>query len=112
MEPIDLSQTREELFKSLSIRNEAALIGVDGANSELMPANGRDFKLEELYKVLGCRMIQVINIHPGTSMIVDEEGKLNNKPLNAVATALASGYIMPDDWIVGPAIVCPYQMLE
>lgn len=50
------------------------LITPEASVTELVPANGRDFTLEELQKsVDGC--IEIIDLTPKTIMIVNEDGK-------------------------------------
>lgn len=39
------------------------------------------------------------------TMIINEEGKIHGLPMNPVATELASAWLRPGDYIVGPAIV-------
>ena len=45
-------------------------------------------------------------------MIVDEEGKLNNKAVNIPATNILRRDHFTTDYIVGTAIVCDADMLE
>ena len=74
------------------------------------PANGRSFKLAELYQLLDCRLVDVIRLSPELILIIDDEGKFRNPAyLNLVATYLwyhhqpaARGH----DSIVGRAILC------
>ena len=82
----------------------AILIKADGTVTEIEPKNGTDFQLQECYKLLGCDMIQVIPTRAGRIMVIDEEGKLNNKPVNREATAMVE--LFPGDYIVGDALIC------
>ena len=64
-------------------------------------------------------MVEVITFPNGDVLIVNEEGKLMNLPLNPEGTALwrstftkdkyASGY---DDWVSGPAILIKQKALK
>lgn len=86
-----------------------------------------DKTLEKLHKEVGCDWIETQRVSSPlfkkianfpTHMIIDEEGKLNNKPFNFVASALflpvmpedlLDGIIhgrYPIDYIVGNAILC------
>ena len=57
---------------------------------EMMPSNGRVFKLAELYSLLSCDMIEIRYLPDGHMMILDEEGKLVDEPQrNVRATYLA-----------------------
>lgn len=57
----------------------AMLIMPDGSGNEVQPENGKTFALPQLYCLLDCKMIEIINLHDGDLMIVDEEGRL--KPI-------------------------------
>jgi hypothetical protein len=64
-------------------------------------------------------MVEVITFPNGDVLIVNEEGKLMNLPLNPEGTALwrmtftkdkyAFGY---DDWVSGPAILIKHKALK
>lgn len=90
------------------------LYPVEGGEVPTTPANGTDFHLAELYKLLGCDMIQVLELGGEQIMILDEEGKLRDKPYNMPATQIAwtFGVIGREDKIVGPVIICPTEMLQ
>lgn len=76
---------------------------------EIFPKNGSKFTLEEVYKYIDCDQVQLVYLHSGDIMLVDEEGKLKNKPLNKVAT-IYYGNTM--DHIVGKVIVCHPSMFK
>ncbi len=87
-----------------AMRNEAEVVIID-------PANGSDFQLEELYRILECRTIEIVPLrHSQRIMIIDEEGKLGRepKPYNNAASLIAKleHSIQDDDCIVGHALVC------
>lgn len=69
---------------------------------KVYPKNGKDFKLNELYKYVG-EPIELIRVEE-KFMIINEEGKLNNFPINMEATNLAN--TLPYDVIVGNALIC------
>ena len=88
------------------------LITPEASVTELVPANGRDFTLEELQKgVDGC--IEIIDLTPKTIMIVNEDGKGRMYP-NMMATVIAKGCraIFPNDYIAGNAVMCPSEMVK
>ena len=74
------------------------------------PANGKSFKLAELYQLLDCQIVDVVRLSPELILIIDDEGKFRRPAyLNLIATYLwyqrqpaARGV----DCIVGRAIVC------
>ncbi len=94
-----------------SYLNNAFLVDVDGVKKSVLPANGNDFTLAELYHHLDCTTIEVVRTIDGNIMIIDEEGKLKpDNKINVKATLLYSkGFI---DQIVGKAIVCHPSMLQ
>ena len=83
------------------------LIKANGDSCEITPDDAtKGFSLEELYREIGCDLIQVLNLPSGYIMIVDEEGRLKERPLNRMASSLYGGII------VGNVVVCPSNMLK
>ncbi|GAA4368894.1 hypothetical protein GCM10023185_42050 [Hymenobacter saemangeumensis] len=80
------------------------------------PANGRSFKLAELYQLLDCRLVDVVRLTDELILIIDDEGKFRHPAyLNLLATYLwyqhqpgARGH----DSIVGRAILCQDQQFR
>lgn len=61
--------------------------------------------LNDCYRAIGCEWVEMVNFKFGRKsydMIVDEEGKLTNQPVNGIATML---YSNPYDCICGNAVV-------
>lgn len=56
----------------------------------------KGYTLEELYKLVGCEMVEIIPLGDGMILVVDEEGRLNRKPLNVAASGLAGQPIVGD----------------
>lgn len=84
----------------------ATIIKTDGTKQEVTPANGKDFKLAEMYQHIGngCDMVQAINLADGRMMWMDEESKLKATPppANREATVLlAKAGGMPGDVVLG-----------
>jgi hypothetical protein len=74
---------------------------------EIKPENGKNFKLKELYDMLDCNMIEVVNLTSCQIMIIDEEGKINDSPYNDMATYyFRKANPENRDFIVGNALVC------
>lgn len=67
----------------------------------------RGFSLEELHTLVDCETIEVVGpLKDGRYMVIDESGKLLNKPINHQAT---NQYVLsfgPYDIIVGNALLC------
>lgn len=94
--------------------NAAYVINEDGTFREVVPKNGKKFKLKELYAVCKCDMVQVLHLRGSSTMWLDEEGKVHGKQIpNPLASeiAWACNATYPDDEIYGPVVVCPKSMV-
>ena len=89
----------------------AKIIYTDKEAEDYTPKNGKTFKLDEMQGIVGG-YIEIINLKDGRMMIVDEEGKLNNKAVNIPATNILRRDHFTTDYIVGTAIVCDADMVE
>lgn len=91
----------------------AILFKSDGTVSEVYPANGEDFQLDELKGFVGG-WIEIVNITRKVIMVVNEEGKGEKLPLNGMATVIAKAEnaIYPWDFIAGDALMCPSDMVK
>lgn len=83
----------------------ATLFKVGEKPKEIEPKNGSDFQLEEVWDLIGG-YVQVIELHAGRIMIVDEEGLWKNLPFNAEATAHVARHCNYPHTIVGTALLC------
>ena len=90
--------------------SKAKLYKVDGTILEVVPANGTDFQLDELKKMVGG-YIEIVPAGKGKIMVLDDEGKLKGKPVNDAATMIfiQAGYY---DTIVGDVLVCNDEMVQ
>ena len=96
----------------------AYILRVSGAKEPCFPqARGREispktFSLEELQAIVGG-YIELVKLTDDVVMIVDEEGKFKDYPMNYAATALWAkchpGY---SDWIAGDVVVCSTDMID
>lgn len=77
----------------------ARLIKVDGTEVVLP-----DVSLETLQKAVGG-YIQIVPTNDGRLLVLDEEGKLKEKPVNATGTKLTRGVVADWDLIVGDVVV-------
>lgn len=86
----------------------AILIRTDGHSSRVAPANGRSFTLAELHEFVGG-YIEIVRVPPvdgGGLMVINEDGKRLDLPINYLATTgyhLGGGAL--DDYIVGNALI-------
>ena len=84
-----------------------------GPYIEYEPENGTNFTLKELYKKLDCKLIEVVRLKDDWIMIIDEEGKINEKKINDIGTSYfrkTNPYVQ--DFIVGDVILCPSNLLK
>lgn len=75
------------------------LIRSDGTEQEVKPEDGVKFTLEELYKLIGCEIVERIQISDKYDLIFDEVGKYATPLLkNVKATELAQHWVrVPGD---------------
>ncbi|MBO4999565.1 MAG: hypothetical protein J6J25_04355 [Bacteroidales bacterium] len=85
----------------------AKLYKDDGTIIEVEPKNGRHFRLEELYEMLECDLVEMVFLRDNKIMLIYEEGKYTKSTLNVNATNLYNAVPRLNyDWIAGHAIVC------
>jgi len=73
----------------------ALILSTDGTQAELSPLT-----IDSAMRVVGG-VLEVIEVSNDKYLLVHEEGKLIGLPLNLQASAM-----LPDDCIVGPAVLC------
>ena len=66
---------------------------------------GKYYTLQQMQKIVGG-WIEMITLADGRHMILDEEGKLKDKPVNLIATTLADNVLGGSDYICGDVLVC------
>lgn len=76
----------------------------NGEVIETSPKNGKDFSLKELKDIVGGH-IEVVNLGDDY-MVVNEEGKLLDLPLNLSATRIYQHFTRIGDYIVGDVLIC------
>lgn len=88
------------------------LIKPDGSEKTVIPSNGKDFKLEELKKFVGG-WIEIIRLNNEQIMVINEEGKLEELPVNMVATKLFQQIFSgTSDFIVGTVLICHQSLVQ
>jgi len=81
----------------------AQWIKANNETSTVTPTSGSTFKLEEMQEFVGG-YIQLVHASNGDVIVLDEEGKIKEKPINRIATELYEhGHLDP---IVGDVLVC------
>lgn len=86
----------------------AILLPTSGFPQQVTPKHGGAFSLEELQALVEGHL-ECVYLPDGRLLFLNEEGKCQGLPLNALATALARPVLIPGDVIVGPAIVLTLQ---
>lgn len=64
----------------------ATLHFVNGTEKKVSPKNGSDLELEELYELIGCKMVEIIHLGEGEILVVDEEGAINGSEYNGLVS--------------------------
>lgn len=77
----------------------------NGERETVSPDNGKDFKLEQLQKIVGG-YIEVVEVSDDEIMVLNEEGKLLDLAYNQDATYLYRKRYQTSDYIVGDVLVC------
>ena len=89
------------------------LLKADGTETPMLPTNGKYWSLKELQiAVGGC--IQILPLKYGQALVIDEEGKIKNRPLNITATKLSKEYygINSAQYIVGDVVLTEWSMIR
>ena len=98
------------------LKNEDAVLinPAPSGHEEVSPANGTDWTLEELYKLIDTDLIEVVPVNDDLILIVDEEGLCKESPIpNPEASGVVEYHNRHfKDKIVGKAILCPSSMLK
>ena len=83
-----------------------------GVTVGVTPANGNDYSLEELQRLVDGR-IEIVTLTTNSIMVINEEGKGKlPKNLRATVMAKALGAIFPEDYIAGNALLCATDMVK
>lgn len=69
--------------------------------------------LKEIYLLLDCQTFEIaLAFNDEWFMLVDEEGKLKNRPVNPRASMIYRNVAKVPDIIAGPVIICKQTMLD
>ena len=80
----------EQIVKETLNIKSAIQLKTDGELTEVAP-NEKEVTLKELYDLCSCDLVECVYLPNNKIMIVDEEGKLKEKPeINLLATMIAS----------------------
>ena len=88
----------------------------NGTMENSVPANGTDYTLNELQRIVGGP-IEIVNLG-NFLLVVNEEGKLRRLPYNMIATNwylsfhFGVGVIPESEYIVGDALLCKHECIK
>ena len=85
----------------------AKLLNANGTKLKVKPKDGVKFTIEELQRFVGGH-IEIVRLDGKDVMVINEEGKLKNFPMNVAATALFNMHHGLSDYIVGDALICKF----
>ena len=89
----------------------AHIIKTDGSVIDITPKNGTDFKLKELNDIVGG-YVEIVYLNESGIMVLNEEGKLLDLPINDRATIIFQAMTDIDDFIVGDVLICNNEQVK
>lgn len=89
----------------------AKIIYTDKEAEDYTPKNGKTFALDELKGIVDG-YIEIVRLNDGRVIVIDLDGKSNDKAVNIPATNILRRDHYTTDYIVGTAIVCDADMIE
>lgn len=89
----------------------AEIIKANGERESIEPKNGKDFKLDELREIVNG-WVEVVWLPNDKIMIVNEDGKLLDLPINQEATTIYQKTFGFNDMIVGDVLLCDANQVE
>lgn len=99
----------------LQTEGRGTIIYPDGKVLYVTPEDGKQFTLDELYKLLDCELVQVLYLDHKKILILDEEGKFKeDQQFNLRATSIAYKFrkIQITDRIVGKVMFCDEKLFN
>lgn len=92
---------------------KAYTLMTNGDKVQTTPTNGKKFELAQLQAIVGG-YIEVIPLNKLQKwMVMHEEGKLEDLPVNEEATKIwLEEYPTSDDYIVGNVLICDGSMMD
>lgn len=95
------------------LKASPAVIIHENGNIENIAIETPFLSLKDIYLFLNCETFEIATAYKDEwYMLIDEEGKLKNRPVNPKASMLYREITNIPDIIAGPAIICKQSMLE
>ena len=88
----------------------AEIIKTNGERIKVAPKNGKDFKLDELREIVNG-YIEVLYLGDKL-MVLNEDGKIDELPINIEATKEYTKYFGPSDIICGNVLLCDCHQIK
>lgn len=96
-----------------NLRARAIHVKVDGTEEVIYPKDGKKFVLSELQALVGGYIETAPSKYDGWALVLDEEGRLKGKPVNAKATdLLAPAMRHGGSFVVGDAVYIRSRYLK
>jgi hypothetical protein len=92
------------------MKTDSILYRANGTQETVAPKNKKLFSLKELQSFVGG-YIEILFITDSQVMVVNEEGKLDELPINVRATEIIRQAGI-QDVIAGDALVCPSKFIK
>lgn len=91
----------------------AMLFPVNGDPITVKPANGTNFTIEELWKIIGG-YVECLTLDNGEIAIFDEEGgtNLKNLPYNSSGSRYVSKRLKYSICLLGPVLICKKEQFK
>lgn len=89
----------------------AHIIKTDGSVIDVTPKNGTDFELEELNDIVGGH-IEIVYLDENDIMVLNEEGKLIDLPINNKASLIFQAMTNTFDFVVGDVLICNNEQVK
>lgn len=102
-----------EKYLKIDPSGDFSWVDIDRVPYSWCDAEGMD--LQQICQHIGCSCFeQVRTVLPGIVLLVDESGRIKNPPQrhNEIASRLYYGWLIGNDDIVGPALVCSLRPTE
>ena len=91
----------------------AKIIKTNGDIVEVSPKNGSDFSLSELSEIVGGYIEIIHTLDRKNIIVLNEEGKILQLPINKKATEIAYGNNnMINDFIVGDVLLADLEQVK
>ena len=103
-------QLNSSTIKQLDMKTDPIIYRASGTQETVAPKNKKYFTLQELQGFVGG-YIEMVFLNDTRIMVVNEEGKLDELPINVRATEIIrqAGIL---DTIVGDALVCSSKLIK